>query len=154
MKIGIIIHSHTGNTLSIGERLRETFLAAGHSVFLEQVIAENEDPNGNVKVTLKTIPDIMVYDYVILGAPVRAFALSPIMKTYLSQLSEAKGKNFACFVTQHFPKPWMGGNHAIKQMTEAIRQKEGKVKDTGIVNWTSKSREVQIKDILDRFGSI
>jgi menaquinone-dependent protoporphyrinogen IX oxidase len=154
MNIGIIIHSHTGNTLSVGERLKESLLSGGYTVSLEQVSAVNEDPNAKEKVRLKSIPDISKYDYVITGAPVRAFSLSPVMVAYLSQLPGMDGKKVACFVTQHFPKPWMGGSRAIKQMVRFISQKGGKVTGTGNVNWTNKAREEQINDVLMRLGRI
>ncbi|MHB8130204.1 MAG: flavodoxin family protein, partial [Mobilitalea sp.] len=120
MNIGIIIHSHTGNTLSVGEKLKESLQAGGYTVALERVTAVNEDPNAKEKVRLKSIPDLSKYDYVIVGAPVRAFSLSPVMANYLSQLPNMNDKKFACFVTQHFPKPWMGGNRAVKQMFRLI----------------------------------
>lgn len=147
MKIGIIIHSHTGNTLSVGERLKESLATGGHTVQLEQVTAVNEDPNSREPIRLKSIPDIVPYDAVIFGAPVRGFSLSPVMKAYLSQLTKLSGKKISCFVTEHFPKPWMGGNHSIKQMIRAIEQKGGKVAATGVVNWTSQAREEQIKEL-------
>lgn len=147
MKIGIIIHSHTGNTLSVGERLKESLAAGGHTVQLERVTAVNEDPNSREPVRLKSIPDIVQYDAVILGAPVRAFSLSPVMKAYLSQMTKLSGKKICCFVTEYFPKPWMGGNRSIKQMIRAIEQKGGKVASAGVVNWSAKAREEQINEL-------
>lgn len=154
MKIGIVIYSHTGNTLSVGERLKEVLTGRGYSVYLERVttIDGNSDHKNIVK--LNQIPGIGAYDHVIIGAPVQAFSLSPVMKAYLSQLTEANGKSFACFVTQHFKKPWMGGNQAVKQMIRLISQKRGKVTDTGVVNWSNKAREEQIAGIMAKLGTI
>lgn len=69
MKVGIIIHSHTGNTLSVAERLKEKLVAVGHQATIDQVTAVNEDPSA--KVELKTMPDTSTYDALIFGAPVR-----------------------------------------------------------------------------------
>ena len=44
MKIGIIVHSHTGNTLSVAERIRSELVEKGYDVELKRVSAENEDP--------------------------------------------------------------------------------------------------------------
>lgn len=151
MNIGIIIYSRTGNTLSVGERIRESLLTGGHEVHLERVTAINEDPNTTKeKIKLKSVPDIALYDYVIIGAPVQGFSLSPIMKTYLDQIHQLQGKKVACFVTQHFPKPWMGGSRALKQMVSIISQKSGKVTGSGNINWTNRAREEQINDLLVR----
>ncbi len=34
MKIGIIVHSHTGNTLSVAQKIKERLVSGGHSHFL------------------------------------------------------------------------------------------------------------------------
>lgn len=151
MKIGIIIHSHTGNTLSVAERLKDALALKGHSVQLERVTAVNEEPKPSEKIELKTAPDIGGYEAVIFACPVIGFSASPVMKIYLSQLPDLSGKKILCYVTEHFPKPWMGGNHSIKQLVRLIQQKGGKTLDTGVVNWTNKAREEQISDIVNRF---
>ena len=151
MKIGIIIHSHTGNTLQVGERIKEKLIKDGHDVTLEQVVAVNEDPNSTLKVELKNSPDISEYEYVILGAPVRAFSLSPVMKQYLLQLSNIKDKKVSCFVTEQLPKAWMGGNRTVKQMKKIILLKEALVINTGVVNWSNKNKEEQIMDMINKF---
>lgn len=86
MKIGIIVHSHTGNTLSVAQKIKEKLLTAGHSVNLEQVTAVNEDSVAAGKIQLKTIPDVSTYDILIFGAPVNGFSLSQVMKEYLLQI--------------------------------------------------------------------
>lgn len=154
MKIGVIVHSHTGNTLSVAKRLSEKLIAKGHSVQLEQVVAVNEDPSAAGNVQLKVIPDISPYDAIIFCAPVRAFSLSPVMKAYLAQLPSLKSKQISCFVTQQFPYPWMGGNNSIKQMKTLIAKKDASVYGTGVVNWSSKIREEKIQDVIERLTSI
>jgi len=154
MNIGIIIYSRTGNTLLVGERLKNSLLKGGHLVNLERVTAINEVPNIKEPIILKTIPDLSAYDYIILGAPVQGFSLSAIFKVYLEQIPDFREKTIGCFVTEHFPKAWMGGNHSIKQMMNLIKQKGGVMKETGVVNWSSKSREEQIEDVLVRLCRI
>ena len=150
MKVGIIVHSHTGNTLAVARRLEENLLAVGHSVNLEQVTAVNEDPSAAGNIQLKKIPDITAYEVLIFGAPVRAFSLSPVMKVYISQLPSLKGKKVGCFVTQHFPHPLMGGNQSIKKMRKLIEAKGENIFGTGIVNWSHKEREEKITNVLEK----
>ncbi len=152
MKIGIIIHSHTGNTLYVAEMLKTALMAKGHDVQLERVIAVNEDPQAREKVVLKSIPDILSYDALFIGAPVRAFSLSPVMKEYLAQIPKIQGRRVACFVTEHFPKPWMGGNHAVNQIIKAIKKKGGEVIEKGVINWSDKTREEQINELVTRLS--
>lgn len=150
MKVGIIVHSHTGNTLSVAQKLKEQLLAAGHSVTLEQVTAVNESPSAGGKIQLKTIPDPSSYDALIIGAPVQGFSLSPVMKVYLSQIPSLKGKKVSCFTTQLFPFAWMGGNRAIEQTKKACKTKGVNISETGIINWSRKDRDRKIRDVIEK----
>jgi len=153
MNIGIIIFSRTGNTLSVAERIRDACIQQGHTATIERVTAEDEDPNSR-PVRLKAAPDPTRFDAVIFGAPVQAFSLSPVMKAYLAQIPQMDDCKAFCFVTQHFPRAWMGGNQAIGQMRRLCQQKGADVAETGIVNWTSKVRPEQISSVAARLGGI
>lgn len=152
MKVGIIIHSHTGNTLSVGEKLRAAYTAAGCETKLERITLVDENPNRGFNVQLKDIPDASQFDILIFGAPVRGFSASPAIRAYLAQVSGIAGKKVRCYATEQFPKPWMGGNHAIKQMVAAVESKGAEVAGTGVINWSSKRREEQINELINRFG--
>lgn len=154
MKIGVIVHSHTGNTLSVAKKLEEKLLTGGHSVSLERVVAENEDPAAAPKSPLKEKPDTAPYEIIVFAAPVRAFSLSPVMKNYLSQLPAMEGKKACCFVTQHLKYPWLGGNHAISQMKKILSAKGVDIIETGVVNWSHKERERQISDVVEKLGKL
>ena len=151
MKIGIIVHSHTGNTLSVAQKLKKTLEANGNSVNLEQVTAVDKDPSAK-KVQLDSIPDTEGYDALIFGAPVWAFSLSPVMKVYLSQLPPLSGKKVSCFVTEQLPYPFMGGNRAIREFRKACGLKGAGMGETGIVNWSNKKREKMIKELTEKFN--
>jgi len=149
MNIGIIIYSHSGHTLFVGEKIKETLLAQGHSVRLEKISAANEDPQSKERILLTAIPDISPYDAVIFGAPVAAFQLSPIMRAYFAQLPALQGRKAACFVTQQLKKKWMGSSRAVKQITRAVEQKGTPIIASGIVQWSSEAREEQILQVVD-----
>ena len=153
MNIGIIIFSRTGNTLAVAEHVRDTCIAQGHTVVIERVVAEDDDPNSR-PVRIKQAPDPVRFDAVIFGAPVQAFSLSPVMKAYLADIPPLEGKHVRCFVTQHFPKAWMGGNQALGQMKRLCRLKGADVAETGNVNWTSKATPEQIASVAARLGGI
>jgi len=153
MNIGIILYSYSGNTLSVGERLKVELEKKGHEVHLERIRAVNEDPNNRVPVQLSNSPDLSQYDEIILGAPVNAFSLNPIMKTYLLNQPSLENKKISCFVTQHFAKPWMGGNRAVKQISKLVYNKNGSVVRSDIINWSNVKREEQISCLISRFSS-
>lgn len=153
MKIGIILYSYSGNTLLVGERLKGVLINKGHEVSLVRINAINEDLKSGRPIQLTEIPDTSQYDEIILGSPVRAFSLSPIMKAYLGKLHDLQGIRISSFVTEHFPKAWMGGNRAIKQIKRMVRDKNGKITDCGVINWSNTMREEQINEMVDRFSS-
>lgn len=154
LKIGIIIHSHTGNTLSVAQKLKEKLLAEGHSVSLEQVIAVDDQQVNQAKVEFANKPELDAYDVLIFGAPVRAFSLSAIMAAYLTQAASLQGKKVGCFVTQQFPYPWLGGNRSIRQMKKLCEAKGAQVVATGIVNWSSKQRQELISDTVQKLSNV
>lgn len=154
MKVGIIVYSKTGNTLSVAKKLEEAFLKAGHSVNLEQIATVNEDPSKTQSIVLKTSPDPGGYDAVVFAAPVWAFSMCSVMRLYLSQLSTLEGKKVGLFVTQSFSKAWLGGNHAIRQMEQACKSRKATIWKTGVINWSNKKREEQIAALLEAFTQL
>lgn len=154
LKIGIIIHSHTGNTLSVAQKLKEKLLAEGHSVSLEQVIAVDDQQVNQAKVEFANKPELDAYDVLIFGAPVRAFSLSAIMAAYLTQAASMQGKKVGCFMTQQFPYPWLGGNRSVRQMKKLCEAKGALVVATGIVNWSSKQRQEKISDTVQKLSNV
>lgn len=152
MKIGIIVHSKTGHTYAVAERLQKQLQAAGHSATLEKVIPVNDGEAEVTKVLLRSIPNAMGYDAYVFGCPVRGFSVSPILAAYLDKQKDLQGKKVLCLVTQSFPFPWMGGNRAIAQMEKICTNKGAQVCGTGIVNWSKRRRETLISTVVDNLS--
>ena len=154
MKIGIIVYSQTGNTLSVAAELEQALIASGHDAVIEKIEPVHKNPNTSKTVELKIIPDVSPYEAVVFASPVHAFSLAPVMKLYLSGISNLSGKQVFCFVTQQLKKKWMGGNRAVNQIKTACKTKGADVVASGIVNWSSDQRDMQIEDIVTRFSKI
>lgn len=154
MNIGIIIHSQTGNTHSVAQKLQEKLSAAGHNVVLEQLKVAGEVKPGAKNVTFGTLPDLEKYEAIILGSPVQGFALSTVMSCYLNQVSSLKNKKVGCLITQMFPYPWMGGNRAVGQMAALCQAKGTQISESAIVNWSSKKREQKIVESVDKLSRL
>lgn len=155
MKIGIIIHSLTGNTMSVAERLRERLQSDGHAVQIERLETVGEENTKEVNsqnITLKAYPDPTAYDLVIFAGPVRGASASPILRHYFSRIGQLGNKGTLLFVTEFFPFPWMGGKHAIKQLTSMCEEKGAKVLDTAVINWKNPHREAQITQLVQSFS--
>ncbi len=152
MNVGLIIHSQTGNTLSVAEKLKEKLTGAGHTVTLERVEPEGDVAPRAKEVNLKSAPDTTAYDAIVFGAPVHAFSLSPVMQAYLQGLPSLEGKRVACLVTQFFPFGWMGGSRSLRQMRKGCQAKGGNICGSGLVNW-SRGRERRIAKVVERLAS-
>src|SRR6056297_3025434 len=143
MGIGIIVYSKTGNTLSVAERLEKALTEAGHDAVIQRVKVNNDEEGSKGNLSLTANPDISDYDAVVFTAPVHAFSLAPAMKLYLDQVGDLSGKKVYGFVTQHFKKPWLGGNRAIRTLKSLCQKKGADLRITGIVNWSNSEREKQ-----------
>ena len=156
MKIGMFIHSNTGNTYSVAEKLQNKLIAGGHTVVmkkLEPVGGENTNENNINNIKFEPLPDVSGYDALIFGAPVRGMSISPVLAAYLSKIATLKNQKVDLYVTQYFPYPWMGGKHAISQMKKICEDKGATVTKTGIVNWKNKKREQLITEVVDQLGN-
>ena len=155
MKIGIIVHSSTGNTYSVAEKLKDKLIKSGHSVELKKIEpVGGENPN-NVdikKISFDPQPNVEGFNALILCGPVRAFSMSPVLLAYLAKIDSLKDQKIDLFVTQFFPYPWMGGKNAISQMKKTCETKGATVGLTGIINWKNRKREKMIQDLLDQFS--
>lgn len=151
MKIGIVIHSKTGHTAGVGQKILAELVQNGYLAEYQTVSARNDAEMKVELVELEGVPSLESYDVVILGAPVRAFSLSPVMKSYLRQVKTGQSQTVLCFVTHQFPFPWMGGNQAIRQFKAACESKGMKVIQTKVVDWSSKNRETSIANLVDGF---
>ncbi len=154
MNIGMIIYSQTGNTRKVAERLREKLAVAGHTVTLEEIIIKGDTPAKPGKFEFKEVPAPDGYDALIIGAPVQAFSLNPVMKAYLEQLPSISGKKIAVFVTKQLPMLWVGGTGAIKIMKKACEAKGASVTGAEIVVWAGKKREQSIKQCVEKLAGL
>lgn len=149
MKIGIIVYSHTGHTLSVAVALKEKLSVAGHTVNLERVEIYGPDRPGTTNVSLKTKPRIDTYDALVFGSPVRGGMVSPAMTSYLEQIASLQGKKVACLVTHFFPPQW-GANQTINQMKAICESKGATVCGWGDVGWPRLGNKWRIAVVVDR----
>ncbi len=152
-QIGIIVYSHTGNTLSVAQKLEQALKDSGRAAVILRVEPAGDELPSAASVRIKAAPDVAPYDAVVFASPVHAFSLAPVMKLYLSQISSLTGKEVSCFVTQQLKKPWLGGNRAVRQIAAACRAKGAELKVCGVINWSSGAREEQIKDLIGKLAA-
>jgi flavodoxin len=153
MKIGIIIYSHTGHTLSAAVALKEKLSAAGHAVNLERVEIFGPDGPGVTNVSLKTKPRTDTYDALVFGSPVRGGAMPPAMTNYLEQVTSLQDKKVAFLVTHFFPPEW-GANQTISQMKAICESKGATVCGWGDVGWPRLGLKRRVTEAVDHLESV
>lgn len=155
MKIGVIVHSQSGNTLLVGERIFKNLKSDGHEVTLDrfQNIETFNEAQQTDNIKLDHIPDAAGFDALIFGAWVQAFNLCPGFHLYLKQIPDFNTNNVSCFLTEQFPYKWMGGSLALSKMKRFLVEKGADIKASGIINWSNKKREQQIDELVARFSS-
>jgi flavodoxin len=154
MKIGIVVYSQTGNTLSVATKLKEKLAAAGHSVALEQVKLVGERKSGSREFQLGALPDVTPYDVLVFGAAVEAFSLSAVMAKCLGQIGSLEKKNVICLITQGFPFAWLGGSRAARQMRTLCEAKGGAVRGSAVVNWMGAGLDRRIANGVERLSKL
>lgn len=152
MKIGIIVHSMTGHTYAVAEKLKEKLDKKGHSVNIEKInVVGKEDPQ-KIDFELDSPPAISSYDAVCFGGPVRGFSISPVLSAYLKQIDSINGKNVACFVTKTLAGNWTGGNRTIKQIKKLCEDKGGTVITTCILAWPKENADLKIDEAAENIA--
>lgn len=153
MKIGIIVHSQTGHTYEVAQKLQEKLSATGKEVEIEQVKLEGGQQTPGKNSRIENPPDVSAYNALILGAPVQAFSLSKVMSIYLEQIPSLQDKKIALFVTKGLRFNWTGGTSAIGRMKKICQSKGGIVMGTGIIVW-NKQRNKKIAELVEKFSKL
>lgn len=152
MKIGIIVHSESGHTLAVAEKIAEKLASRGEDARVLKVTAEGGGKDRK-NIVLTDKPPVDGFDALIFGAPVWAFSLTPVMSEYLSQLETLKGKKVACFITQS-GGPLLGGNRTIRQMKAICRGKGINVTLTEIIRWKGEGLEQRVESAAEKLSVI
>jgi flavodoxin len=153
MNIGIIIHSKSGHTYSSALKLQEKLVAKGHKATIEKLTPVGDAHPGIKNLQLETKPELSGYDGLVFAAPVWAFALSPVMATYLSGIPSLKGKKIAAFVTMGFPFAWMGGNRAIKQLKQSCEAKGGEITETAVIGKSGQDEKI-VSNMVEKLSGV
>jgi len=153
MKIGLMVYSQTGHTLTVAKKLQAKLSAAGHVVNLEQVQAVGHVRPNATDVKLATRPDTEPYDGLVFGSPVQGGALPPAMRCYLEQIPSLQGKRVALLLTHLFPSGW-GTNQTLEKLTEICESKGATICAAGDVRWFSLTRRRQIASVVEKLGKL
>jgi len=157
MKLCVVVYSQTGNTHSVGKRLKTRLDKEGHLATVRLLGTADGDAADSQQVQLQgsgTFDHPDQYDAVIFGSPVHAFSLPPVMTDYLNQLPSLEDKAVACFVTKQLPFYWTGGYRAIGKMKNICESKGGRVLGTEIVIYSGSKRDQSINRCVENLSGL
>lgn len=152
MNIGILVHSKTGNTLSVVKLLEESLRKNGHTVSVERIVPDNEDQPTSSKIRLVSAPSASKFDSVVLAGPVHGFSPTPAIVKWIEGSNDLNGRSIPVIITQQFPFPWMGGNGTVRKITGLLQGKGAKVPVSCIVNWGSGKRQMLIDEAVSKIS--
>ena len=149
MNIGLVVHSVTGNTQSVVEKVGGALEGAGHRVTALRLEVEGGHRKGEASPPIVSDPDLSGYDALVLGSHVEAFGLAQAMQDYLRRRTVLKGKPLALVLTEQLPYKWMGGRSGLRRMSTLCWEAGGDVRYAGVVNWSNKGRDRQISELTE-----
>lgn len=121
MKIVVVVHSKTGNTMEFGNIIAEKLKTKGHKVDvvrLETNVPVETKPGKQPEFKFTNLPDTSHYDAVLAGGPVWGFSASPVIMQAIKEM-KLDGKKFLPFVTQGLPIAALGGKQSLSAMSKA-----------------------------------
>lgn len=155
MKIGLIIHSVTGNTLKVANELLTVLNEKGHKAEIKEIKTAGKVSPGEANANFKELPSLEGYDFLIFGSHTEAFQLEQTMKLYFKQLESLDGRKVACISTHQFPFKWLGGNSAAKKMKSMCEEKGAKVLGTVVIDWSpEKKRNEKIAEAVNKIADL
>ncbi|MDX1357532.1 MAG: flavodoxin [Clostridia bacterium] len=155
MKIGLLVHSVTGNTLSVMKKLQTVLAEKGHEVELKEIKTAAKVDVGQKEADFTQNPSPVGYDAVVFGSHTEAFQLEAAMKLYFRQMDRIEGVKTACVSTHQFPFKWLGGNSAVRKMREMCEEKGAEVVGTAVIDWSPESkRQGKIDDSVSYIAGL
>jgi len=138
MKIGIVVYSQKGHTLSVASKLAEKLSSLGHRTSLKRL--EGEDFK------------IDEFEAVIFCSSVHGGEPAQQMKDYINRIPSLEGKKVACMATGVFPAG-MGRNKTLESMKRLCESKGATVCGVASVGRWSLKRSVQIREAVESIAS-
>jgi NAD(P)H dehydrogenase (quinone) len=135
MKIGILVHSQSGNTARLALAVTHALRKKGQEVDVELLRPIGKVHPGVRHVEFKSVPEVDGYDMVMLGGPVWAFNASPVVVSLLHQIPSLKGKKTMFFLTSGFPPPLSGWNRAHKKIKDLLEESNATVIEGESLFW-------------------
>jgi NAD(P)H dehydrogenase (quinone) len=135
MKIGVFVHSQTGNTAKLGLTVAHALREKGHDVAIELLRPARKVNTGSKNIEFRNLPDAAGFDAVLFGGPIWGFNASPVITSALTQIAGLKGKKTLYFLTSFFPSPLSGCNRAQGKVRSLLEKSGASVLEGESLSW-------------------
>jgi flavodoxin len=150
VKIGIFVHSQSGNTARLALAVTHALREKGQDVDVELLRPIGKMHPGIKHIEFRNVPEVDGYDIILLGGPVWAFNASPVVVSLLHQLSGLKGKKAMHFLTSGFPQPLSGWNRAHKKIKDLLEESNATVIEGESLFWGFYCGKKRLDAAVDR----
>jgi len=156
MKVCIIVHSKTGNTLKLAEITAEILRMRGCEVELVHLQTASPvigiQPGKRFDFQIINQPSVEDADVILAGGPVWAFSIAPVVQQCIRLIPTLKGKLFVPFATMAFPFKWLGGNGAVTKLAEEALAKDAKVRSGIVAQGHGKNRDQNLQEAAEQLS--
>jgi flavorubredoxin len=135
MKIGVFVHSKTGNTARLALAVTHALREKGHDVAVELLRPVGKVNPGSPHVEFRNLPDATGYEAVLVGGPIWAFSASPVVTSAIKQIPGLKGKKALYFLTSFLPGPVSGCKRAQARVSGLLQEAGSVVLEGCSLSW-------------------
>lgn len=150
MKLGIIVYSESGHTLSVVNKIEES-LIQNHVEVKKMILNFTVEKGTRMLVQPPKLESCEAY---IIASPIQGFQLAKPMSDYLVQNPLPKDAKIGILLTEYFKVMFLGGNYSLKQAKATIDVSSHKLVVEKVIHWSSKKREEQIKEAVRLFTEV
>lgn len=157
MKIIAIVHSKTGITLGLANRIAKALSSKGIELDIVKIEFDGNPEvhakEGGKEFKITNLPDLSTYDTLLIGCPVWAFSPSSVIIKTMNDLPGLKGKTVIPFTTMGFAYKWMGGKQTIRKISSLSISKGARVLPGAIACKMMQNFELQLETAKDQIVS-
>lgn len=150
MKLGLIVYSESGHTLSVVSQIEGILIQK--QIEVKKMTLHSQIEKGTR--ILVEPPQLESCDAYIIASAVQGFQLAKPMSDYLVRNPLPRDAKIGILLTEYFKVMFLGGNYSLKQAKATIDVSSHPVVVEKVIHWSSKKREEQIKEAVTLFTEV
>jgi len=112
MRIGVMVHSQSGNTARLALAVTHSLREKGHDVSVELLRPIGKVRLMSKQIEFRSLPDTASYDVVLIGGPMWSYNASPVVSSAIRHLRGLEKKRMLFFLTSFLPNSISGSSRS------------------------------------------